>query len=408
MKKQIILFLVTIIGLNSYSQITFEKGYYIDNSNQIVDCLIKNKDWESNPTKFDYKLPDSSEQRTLTIKSVKEFVILNKSKYVRHTVNIDRSSEIFQKLSNDISPFFSEEEVFLRVLIEGKANLYVFNDEGLLRYFFNYDNSDVEQLVHKSYLTSNNRVLKNNLFRQQLMDNLKCQEISIIVFQNLDYTRKDLVNLFVKYNECHNSEFINFEDKQKRDLFNLTIRPGLNSSSLYIQNSLIYYHDVDFGSTWGFRFGIEAELILPFKNNKLAVAIEPTFQYFKSSVTKISNHTTGEEINAYINYQSIEFPFSFRYYLFLSDKSKLFINASLVYDISFGSTIDIIRDDGLQLKSLDILGKLNWSVVGFGYKYNDRYSLEIRYQYGKDILGQYIAWTSTYNTFSIVVGYSLF
>jgi len=32
MKKQLLLFLITILTVNSYSQITYEKGYYITNS----------------------------------------------------------------------------------------------------------------------------------------------------------------------------------------------------------------------------------------------------------------------------------------------------------------------------------------------------------------------------------------
>ena len=53
------LFLVfPILATNCCAQISFEKGYYIDNSNQKVDCLIKNVDWKNNPTSFEYKLSD--------------------------------------------------------------------------------------------------------------------------------------------------------------------------------------------------------------------------------------------------------------------------------------------------------------------------------------------------------------
>ena len=53
MKKQILLLLTTILSLNSYSQINFDKGYFINDSNQKVDCLIKNIDWKNNPTEIE-------------------------------------------------------------------------------------------------------------------------------------------------------------------------------------------------------------------------------------------------------------------------------------------------------------------------------------------------------------------
>jgi len=46
--------------------------------------------------------------------------------------------------------------------------------------------------------------------------------------------------------------------------------------------------------------------------------------------------------------------------------------------------------------------------MGIGYKQNDRYSLEIRYQTNREILGNYLSWNSEYKTLSIIFGYSLF
>ncbi len=46
MKKQYLLFLAIIYSFSSYGQILFEQGYYINNSNEKIDCFIKNNDWE--------------------------------------------------------------------------------------------------------------------------------------------------------------------------------------------------------------------------------------------------------------------------------------------------------------------------------------------------------------------------
>ena len=173
MEKQLLFLLTITLSFNCYSQISFEKGYYIDNTNQKTNCLIKNIDWKNNPTEFEYQLSEKSESKKTTIESIKEFGIDNISKYVWSIVNIDRSSETINKLSNDRNPIFKEEELFLKVLIEGKANLYLFEDGNLRRYFLNKEKSAIEQLVLKSNKTSNNKIGKNNRFKNQLWNNLK-------------------------------------------------------------------------------------------------------------------------------------------------------------------------------------------------------------------------------------------
>lgn len=395
MKKQLLFLLAIILSFNCYSQISFDKGYYIDNSNKKTNCLIENIDWKNNPTEFEYKLSENSESKKATIKSIKEFGIDNFSKYIRSIVNIDRSSENINKLTNDRNPIFKEEELFLKVLVEGKANLYLFEDGGLRRYFFNKENTTIEQLVFKSYKTSNDKIAKNNRFKNQLWNNLKCPNFKITKVENLDYQKNDLIDFFVKYNECNGEKNINYEEKQKKDLFNLSIRPGFNSSSLSIQNSVSSSRNTDFDNEFGFRFGIEAEFIMPFNKNKWSLIIEPTYQYFKS-VKEITNQS------AKADYKSIEIPVGVRHYFFLNENSKIFINGSFIFDLSNDSVIDFESGTDLEIKTRNNLA------FGIGYKHNDKYGLELRYQTSREILNNYIYWSSDYSTLSVIFGYSLF
>lgn len=395
MKKQLLFLLITVLSFNCYSQISFEKGYYIDNSNQKTNCLIKNIDWKNNPTEFEYKLSENSESKKVSIKLIKEFGIDNVSKYIRSNVNIDRSSEKFNQLSNHRKPIFKEEELFLKVVVEGKANLYLFEDGNLIRYFYNTEDTVIEQLVFKSYKTSNYKIGKNNSFKNQLWTNLKCPDFKISKVENLDYQKNDLINFFVEYNECNGEKSIIYEKKQKKDLFNLSVRPGFNSSSLSIQNSVSSSRDTDFDNEFGFRFGIEVEFIMPFNANKWSLIIEPTYQYFKSE-KEIRNQTVIAD------YKSIEIPVGIRHCFFLSENSKIFINGSYILDLSSNSIIDFSSDVDLEINTGNNLA------FGMGYKYNDKYSLELRYQTSREILSDYIAWSSDYNTLSVIFGYSLF
>ena len=101
--------------------------------------------------------------------------------------------------------------------------------------------------------------------------------------------------LFIKYNQCKNSNYINYDYKQKKNLFHLTIRPGLNySSNFKIPN---------YWKSYGHRLGIEGEYILPYNKNKWSIIIEPTYQYYEYS-EKIKN-TNGNILIPKIDYKSI-------------------------------------------------------------------------------------------------------
>jgi len=395
MKKLLVLTLITLFSLNCYSQITFENGYFITNAGKKTNCLIKNIDWKNNPTGFEYKMSENAQINNKSIKNVTEFGISGHSKYKRFTVNIDRSSEKLSDMSFHRRADFKKETIFLKVLIEGDATLYYYEDENLRRFFFSVGDKKAEQLIFKQYITSGNKILKNERYKQQLLNNLKCKNISLSDIKKTGYNKKDLINLFIKYNKCKDSKFTSFGEKLKRDLFNFTVRPGLNSSSLTIRNSVLNPGGIDFGNKLGFRFGIEAEFIMPYNKNKWAIIIEPTYQYFISE-----KKLTNENVKAY--YKSIELPVGIRYYFFLNKNSKIFINASYIIDFTSNSAIKF--DSG---KTLEIVTNNNIA-FGIGYKKNNKYSLELRYQTSRNILRSHLYWHSNYNTLSIVFGYTIF
>ncbi|WP_396601706.1 tRNA modification GTPase [Algibacter sp. R77976] len=388
MKIKLVFLLITILSFNCYSQISFENGYYIDNNNQKINCLIKNLDWRNNPTEFKYKLSGNSELNKKTIKSVKEFGIHNALKYVRSSVKIDKSSNKSNELDTERKAKFQEEELFLKVLVEGKSILYSYVDGILIRYFYSIEKSNIKQLIFKNYITPEYKIKANNRFKNQLWIDLKCSDIKKKKIEKLKYRKSDLVNFFVAYNSCNNQEYINFEEKKKKDLFNLTIRPRLNNASL-VSN----YRNTNIKNELGLGFGIEAEFILPFNKNKWSIIFEPTYQSFI-----VKKSTDGFLRDVIVNYSSIELHSGVRHYSFLNDKSKIFINASLIYDSSLNDS---------QINSLNITTAYNMA-FGLGYNYNDKYSIELRHQTPRHVLTSYSNWNADYKTLSIIFGYSLF
>ncbi|MEB8328509.1 tRNA modification GTPase [Flavobacteriaceae bacterium KMM 6897] len=393
MKKKILLtfIFISLNYLNCFSQITFEKGYYINNSDQKIDCLIKKTEELNSPNKIVYKLSDNIAEETIGIESVKEFGIYNTSKYIRSFVKIDRSSDDTNRLSEEKEAILKEEQLFLMVLVQGKANLYFYKDRNLNRYFFNIDNSDIEQLIYKRYKITNFKIGENNKFEEQLWDKLNCPNVAKDII-NIKYRKNKLVKIFVKYNKCNpKAELVNFQNKRERDFFNLNFRLGIKSSSLLVQHENPNIEDINFGNELSPRLGIEAEFLMPLKNNKWTVVIEPTYQSFKSK--KNDNK---------VDYRSIELPVGIRHYFFLNKNSKLFINASYITHFSNNSKIEFSNGANLEIEIK------NNMAFGFGHKINDKYSLELRYIPIKEIMTEHYAYKTNYTSLSLIFGYTIF
>ncbi|PQJ69244.1 autotransporter outer membrane beta-barrel domain-containing protein [Polaribacter butkevichii] len=405
MKKNLITLYILILTFNCYSQIKFEKGFYVNNDGQKTECLIKNIDWMNNPTEFQIKLSKNNNVKTITIDNIKEVTIYNVSKHIRENVKLDKSSENLQHLSHDRNPIFSDELLFLKVLVEGKACLYYFENENSKRFFYKKNNSKIEPLVFKSYLLADNSAKKNNnKFRQQLWINLQSENISKNDIEKINYNKRDLVNLFVKYN---NLEIVNFYKKKQKDLFNLNIRPSINNSSLTLEHSNSIYGDTNFNNKLNFGLGIEAEFILPFNKNKWAIIVEPTYQYFISKKIIETNNVSGGKLIINSDYKSIDIPIGLRHYFYVNENSKIFINFSFIVDLNLNSSIELSRLDGSNLNTFNIQTARN-TAIGLGYKFNEKYSIELRYHTNRKLLNKYNFWSSDYKNLSIIFGYSIF
>ncbi len=394
MNKILLLFVILLTAVAN-AQITFEEGYIISSSNEKSTVLIKNVEWKDNPVSFEYRLTENGEIKTGNLNSVKEFGINGDSRYVNATVNIDRSSDITSQLSFNKNPEFKEETLFLKVLLDSKASLYTYEDGNLTRFFYKTENTPIEPLIFKVYKVTNFKAGKNEQYKQQLYNTLKCESINLNDVENLDYQKSELLNFFIKYNECENSDLVNFEANKPSYIYHLSLRPGVNSASASIKNKADNDRDVAFENETSFRLGLEAEVVLPFNKGKWAVLLEPTYQNYKSE--KIV-----EGQNIAIDYKSIEFPLGLRHYFFLNDKSKVFLNASFVLDVNLSSNITYENDSDLEIKSGSN------AAVGFGYKYNNKVSLELRYQSPRALLTNYNFYDTEYNSISLILGYSLF
>jgi hypothetical protein len=389
MKRLFLLFFTTFC-IECFAQISFEQGYIIFDSGETVECLIKNLDWKNNPTEFEYKLSQDSNPQNASMATVREFGITGASRYVRRIVKIDRASKQLNQMSSTRAPVFEEEQLFLKVLVEGNADLFMYEHGELLRFFYNVDTSRIQQLVYKQYRTSDRAIHENNQYRQELLNSLKCQEITSKDTENVKYKRKDLINMFIKYNECIDSEYVNYSAGSNSSSFNLKVKPGFIIATLTVDDLLSERRDIEFKNEIGLRFGVELEIVLPFNHNKWALILEPTYQHYKQESEKKYQNT-----NIKVNYNSIELAVGLRYYSILSTRSKLFYNLMVVLDLPFSSSMYT----NLPLQTSSTLG------FGIGYNYKNKYSVEFRYQTSRDIFIGYRNIRSSFRGLSANFGY---
>lgn len=407
-RTSLILFiLVTVI--KSYSQIKFEEGYFIDNSNQKIECLIKNIDWVNNPSYFFYKKDDTDKSKKITVDEVKEFGIYEKLKYVKFLVNIDNSSNLINDLDYSRNPVFEKKTIFLKVVIEGEASLYSYRNRNKKKFFFKKKSLPVEQLIFKKFL-SGNKIKNNNSFKNLLWKNLKCKDISYESFEKLKYLEKDLSKLFKKYNECKNEVFLSF--KKEKGSINLSLKYSLIKSSLSIQNTLDFsYIDVDFKDKIRSKFGFEVEYIMPFNRNKWSFTLEPTYQKYSSIATTEINPfrlVVPTEIGVSFDYESIEIPLGLKHYFFLNSNSKIFVSSFIIFDTILNNNLTFFSGfSSNDSEAFQVSDNINYG-FGFGYKYKNTFSVEFRHFLEKDILNSSVGWNLNYQSSGLIFGYTLF
>ncbi len=407
MKKTILFILMAFLCLNSFAQISFEKGSFTTNTGTKTNCYIKNIDWKNNPVEFKYRLTQNSKIQTGTIETVSNFEIGTNIHYKRFTLSIDRSSNRTGKLTNNRNPIYKEETLFLKLLVSGKASLWQYQSNQLFRFFYQINNSNPIQLEHKKYLTSSGLIAENNAFKLQLKKDLPCKKIKT---EKTVYRKKHLISYFHNYNTtCTKSSSVAYEEYSSiKKPVNIYLKVGAQFSSLELRSN-------DLGSQIRPQFGVEFEYTLPNNKGKWAMFIEPTFHSYSVKdfdvvVNSFTNNNPTLPITHPLNfkYSAIKTPMGIKHNMFLNKKSKITLTAGYVINLSLTSKIEFLSS---TRSDLDIISSAGF-VVGAGYNWDSKYSLNIQmFKSGRfNTVGGYNdPWdTNEYKSFSINFGYKIF
>ncbi|MCY2688474.1 outer membrane beta-barrel protein [Salinimicrobium sp. TH3] len=423
MNKNLLLVLMILIGYGSYAQINYEPGYFLDNQGKRHEVLIKNFEWRNNPSMIEYKTSQNSEIMTASIADIQEFRIGEFLKYTRQTVQLDQSSDNLKSLSRTGAPEFKEETVFLKVLIEGQADLYQFTDDVRNRFLFSVNDGPVEQLVFKQYQSSTgNQRKKNNQFRQQLLNNLSCSELGLQDVERLGYSEKTLRSFFKEYHSCTGADYVEYGilETGEKGALNLKIKLGLNQAPLEIEREGSMYaigHQVKLDMEPSFRIGLEAEYVFPWNKNKWSVFIEPVYQQVKGE--KEFNYVSynPDKVTTFtVDYSMISVPVGLRHYFFLNDDSRLFVNAAYVFNSYVNSNVS--DSEEVYFHEMAIRNNSHTVDIGAGYSFRNKFGIEVRYGLPREIFADHSStsqspthgdWKAVNHSFvSLILGYTIF
>ncbi len=387
------------------AQITFEKGYYINNSDEKVEGFIKNIDWKNNPTSFEFKASLSSDPITLSIKNVSEFSVLNSSKFERHKVKIDRSPNGLDQLGYKREPDFKDETLFIKVLVENEAVLYRYTDMNLTTFFYKKDGS-LYTLVHKRYFDVNNDLNENNFYQQQIASNLSCSNNKMPNPENIKYTATSLTKYFKAYGNCTGTSSNTIIEKTYENSFNVKVIAGVQTTSFSVDSNT--RRTADFGSNVGFVPGIELEYLLPFNAQKWALFLDVRYQSYEAeNANGIISSTLNPTVIGFdkASYSGVDTSIGFRHYFLINSTSK--IHLGLNYAIDFITDTEVIYEDAQDLITSTATGVLG---ISAGYTF-DKFTAEIRYHTNRNSLGnEFLFNQSDYSnlTFSLAYRFASF
>jgi hypothetical protein len=386
------LFLFTFITFSAFSQVRFEKGYFIDNQDNRTECLIRNVGWDNNPESFRYKLLTGEEILTADIDDVKEFGIWGSVTYVRSEVKIDVSPTDLKLLSYDRNPVWEQRVVFLNTLVAGEAKLFLFKQEGRRQYYMQKSGGEIIPLVFKRYFLEGNQVQTNYGFRQQLLNELKCESVTQEYVARINYTDTDLIKYFEKYNACINPGYRKENQRGTQSIFRLKVTPGLDVTTLTGRNFTFAQNGDRKTSPVSFRVGVEAEYVAAFNQNKWALLLEPAFQYYKFPLKNVA-------LNLDVNYWSIDTPVGIRHYFYLSGKNRIFVNGLYVIKIKNKQ----LKDDDRPME----IGTGANAAFGPGFA-TGKLSVEARYYLKRNVESSFVNIDADYTKFSLILGYTIF
>jgi hypothetical protein len=229
----IILFLSVFIPLLSIAQSNYKPGYVVTTKGDTLKGFIDYREWDINPRSINFKSNGSSDAKSLTPADITFFNVNTFESYQKYSGKISRDETAENRVLGGRDTSFFTDNVFLRVLQQGKViNLFSYIDAIKPRYFYSDPTDNIaHELVYRIYFdaravtASRGRTVNENTYLQQLsavalkagvLDD-KMQSI----MNDADYNRPILLKIVTRMNGLSKADLNtnNADDKSNFDLY---------------------------------------------------------------------------------------------------------------------------------------------------------------------------------------------
>ncbi|AZQ43854.1 outer membrane beta-barrel protein [Nonlabens ponticola] len=405
--KKILCVCICLITLVANSQTQRIPAYVIDTEGVKTQGFINSSTNYKTPSAINfYSSTEGNESVKITPQNAREVGLTNGDvKLISSATTIDLSND--EVLTNSSEIRTRESTIFLRQIIQGKADLYLHSNENNTRYYIKNDTSSIVLLPFKKYMTTDNVVKNVATYRAILNEYLKCNKNDFKVLSETSYNENDLKDYIQRYNDCQGSNSKIFKQRFNFKPFSATAMAGVGFSYANLDPTADRFDGFDDPSNTALRVGGIAEFSLDRINYTWSIIGE--LFYTAGSSTELSQEQIDGNVSGKITsfeYQSIDAMLGARTYLYANDKLSIFPGLSVGYKVSSGDSKIYAIDPSVNIVS-DIS---NQFVVqpSVGIEFNRKVSAVAQYQFYTDTSFRNFGFDINLSTFNVMVGYRLF
>ena len=235
---------ILLASLLNISLLTAQKYYLEGNTTNTEGVkqsgLIDYRDWKYNPEIIRF-IPDGSKIPLLFSPSSLKSFSVNNEKFISAEVTIERTPDKFNELLYSRERIISEEQVFLRVLVEGETSLFYYNEKksGKHLYIKKGATGEITELARYSTISEiegKRELIVKDEYKDQLENLIRdCRMVTPLIHL-ADYTMEDLTELVEEYNTCIGKEIDYIADLPKIK-FHLVVSAGLSAYKVNFYSS---------------------------------------------------------------------------------------------------------------------------------------------------------------------------
>ncbi len=344
------LFVILVASVN-ISPITAQK-YYIEGNitnpdKQQLPGLIDYRNWKYNPGEIRFIPRDDKSSFTYNPSMLESFTVHNE-RFISADVTIERTPDkfneliIFDELSINQKRIISEEQVFLRVLVEGETALYYYNERESGEHFYVRKGTVGEIIELKRYSTitmieGKKELVVKDEYKEQLENLMNDCGIIIPLVHLSDYSRKGLTALIEEYNECMGKQ-VYYKAETPSVEFEMSILAGLSAFNVnFNESSTEYLAAAEFPSSYNPYAALGLNIIFPFARKTFSIYNELGMQYYKTGdkVQLYENENEYEDVEMDLRSTAVRILTATRY-TYPAQRFKPFVYAGIVnlYDVS--------------------------------------------------------------------------